>query len=214
MNKDRKFLKKYTSNKVLSLGMLFLGIGLILYALWGIFLPYYYSQEAANKSYAFPATFAAELNTIKSKMPVPVIVSKDLYPESLEPGEAIGNLIIPVLDKVLPIVEGTSKVELELGVGHVIETVLPGEIDNCVISAHRDSYFRELGKLVIGDRVMVETSAGLFTYEVREIRIVDKDDRTVIVPTEEAILTMTTCYPFHYVGPAPDRYIVSAVLIN
>ena len=210
----KPFLKKHITHNALSVGILFIGIGCILYALFGILMPYYYSQEAANKNYVFPSAFAAELKSIKNDRPLPIIVSKDLYPENLKPGDAIGNLIIPVLDEVLPIVEGTSDAELKLGVGHVIQTVLPGEIDNCVISAHRDTYFSELGKLVMGDQVIVETSAGRFTYEVSEIRIVDKDDRTVIVPTEEAILTMTTCYPFHYVGPAPDRYIVSAVLIN
>lgn len=97
--------------------------------------------------------------------------------------------------------------------GHFIQSVLPGEQDNSVLSGHRDTVFREIGDLLIGDLLIVETSAGIFTYEVTGTRIVDKDDQTVIVPTDHAVLTLTTCYPFRYVGPAPDRYIVSADLL-
>ena len=59
----------------------------------------------------------------------------------------------------------------------------------------------------------VETSAGTFTYEIKRVRIVDKDDKTVIVPTDHAVLTVTTCYPFDYIGNAPDRYILVADLV-
>jgi sortase A len=128
-------------------------------------------------------------------------------------GDHIGNLKIPALNKRLPIIEGTAADELEKGVGHFVGSALPGEEDNCVLSAHRDTFFAELGRLEIGDQLIVETSTGTYTYEIAGIRIVDKDDRTVIVPTERAVLTLTTCYPFRYVGSAPDRYIVSADLV-
>jgi sortase A len=59
----------------------------------------------------------------------------------------------------------------------------------------------------------VQTAAGTFSYEVKRIRIVHQDDRTVIVHTDHAVLTLTTCYPFHFIGSAPDRYIVSADLV-
>jgi len=74
--------------------------------------------------------------------------------------------------------------------------------------------FTRLGELKKGDRLVVDTAAGRFTYQIRRIRIVDKDDRTVIVPTDHAVLTVTTCYPFRYVGNAPDRYILIADLIT
>jgi len=104
--------------------------------------------------------------------------------------------------------------ELEKGVGHVTQSVLPGEEDNCVVSGHRDTVFRQIGDLKIGDQLIVETSAGTFTYEVDGTRIVHKDDKTVIVPTDHAVLTMTTCYPFYFIGDAPDRYIISAALVK
>ncbi len=74
--------------------------------------------------------------------------------------------------------------------------------------------FRKLGNLKIGDLLIVKTSAGTFTYKISGTRIVHEDDKTVIVPTDNAILTMTTCYPFNFIGNAPDRYIVSATLIK
>jgi sortase A len=136
-----------------------------------------------------------------------------LYPVRPAEGDPVGTLVIPALDQTLPIIEGTGNDELKQGVGHYAQSVLPGEADNCVLSAHRDTHFSGLEALKIGDRLMVQTSAGTFTYEISNVRIVDKDDRTVIVPTDHAVLTLSTCYPFNYVGSAPDRYIISADVV-
>ena len=129
-------------------------------------------------------------------------------------GSGIGTLTIPALKQKLPIVEGTGKAELKKGVGHYAGSVMPGVDDNCVLSGHRDTVFTRLSELKIGDKLIVQTPEGQYTYMIRRIRIVDKDDRTVIVPTDHVVLTVTTCYPFRYVGSAPDRYIVSADLIG
>ena len=129
-------------------------------------------------------------------------------------GDNIGSLTIPALNRRLPIIEGTSVKELKKGVGHFIQSVLPGEEDNCVISGHRDTVFRQIGDLKIGDELIVKTSAGTFTYVINSTRIVHEDDKTVIVPIDHAVLTMTTCYPFNFIGNAPDRYIVSATLVK
>ena len=128
--------------------------------------------------------------------------------------EVFGNLWIPVLEQNIPIVEGTGNEELKKGAGHFIGSVLPGIENNCVISGHRETVFKDLGLLEIGDQLIIETSAGIFTYEINCIRIVDKDDRTVIVPTDHATLTLTTCYPFSYIGNAPDRYILIGDLVT
>jgi len=128
-------------------------------------------------------------------------------------GETLGSLSIPALGQTLPIIEGTRDSDLKRGIGHFTGSVMPGQRDNCVVSGHRDSFFSRLGELEKGDRVLVRTAAGTYTYEVRRTRIVGKNDRTVIVPSEHGVLTLTTCYPFRYVGPAPRRYIVSADLV-
>jgi len=143
---------------------------------------------------------------VPSSAPIPQV----LYPVRPAVGDPVGTLLIPALDQSLPIVEGTGNDELRDGVGHYAQSVLPGEVDNCVLSAHRDTYFSGLEALKIGDQLIVQTSAGTFAYEIGGVRIVDKDDRTVIVPTDHAVLTLSTCYPFNYVGSAPDRYIISA----
>lgn len=129
--------------------------------------------------------------------------------------EVFGELIIPKLESVLPIIEGTDPEQLEKGVGHYAKSVLPGENDNSVLSGHRDTVFRKVGSLKKGDKLITKTSAGIFTYEIQKTWIVDDDDRTVIVSHKgNQILTLTTCYPFDYVGSAPQRYIIQARIIS
>lgn len=133
---------------------------------------------------------------------------------TIEKGDVFGKVIIPLLDRELPLIHGTDSDELARGVGHYIGTAMPGEKDNSVIAGHRDTVFRDLGELGIGDQVIIETAEGTFTYEITGGRIVESDDRTVIVPHEDAILTLITCYPFNFVGNAPQRYILYAGLVE
>jgi sortase A len=128
-------------------------------------------------------------------------------------GDVIGSLWIPRLKKTIDIIQGTGAKELKRGVGHYVGSVLPGITDNSVLAGHRDSVFRNLGDLKLGDLMTVQTDYGRFVYEVQKIRIVNADDKTVIVPSIYAVLTLSTCYPFRYVGNAPKRYIVQAGLV-
>ncbi len=140
--------------------------------------------------------------------------SGPLYPTRPEKGETIGTLYIPKLDEELPIIHGTDEDELSRGVGHYAGSVLPGENDNSVLSGHRDTVFRRLGEVKEDDELIVTTAAGTFTYKIRKVRIVDADDRTVIVPKPKATLTVTTCYPFTFIGAAPERYVLVADLVK
>lgn len=196
--------------KSISLGIMILGLGFIFWGMFSVLGQPDYS--IANTTDIVSNKLVVE-NIEKSDYHVVSTVDKVLYPVYPIEGDNIGSLTIPALNLELPVFQGTSHNELKNGVGHFLQSVLPGENDNSVLSGHRETVFRKLGDLVIGDLLIVETSAGIFTYEVSGTRIVDKDDKTVIVPTESAVLTMTTCYPFNYVGPAPDRYIVSANLV-
>lgn len=139
---------------------------------------------------------------------------KVLYSEKPKIGEEIGELYIPKIKSVLPIIHGTDEDELEKGVGHYADSVMPGEKDNSVLSGHRDTVFRRLGEVGEGDILEVTTKAGTFEYRVNKVRIVDADDRTVIVPKPRAMLTVTTCYPFDFIGDAPQRYILVAHLVS
>ncbi|EFV75591.1 class D sortase [Cytobacillus pseudoceanisediminis] len=130
---------------------------------------------------------------------------------SFKQGEAIGILKIPRLKAELPIIEGTDEDELEKGVGHYSATVLPGQKDQILLSGHRDTVFRRLGELGIGDIFQINMTYGEYIYEITETEVVDADDTTVINSTApNEILTVSTCYPFSYVGNAPYRYILSA----
>lgn len=189
----------------ISLGFIILGIGFIAWAMFSIGVQ---SNYADNDTPI--ATTKENLDTSFAE----INIDKPLYPVYPVEGENIGSVTIPDLNLNLPIIQGTNENELNKGVGHFIQSVLPGEKDNCVISGHRETVFRQIGNLKIKDQLILKTSAGTFTYEVTGTRIVDKDDRTVIVPTDHAVLTMTTCYPFNYIGDAPERYIVSSVLVK
>lgn len=131
---------------------------------------------------------------------------------TFQTGEKIGDLVIPKIGAELPIYHGTDEDELEKGVGHYAGSVLPGENDNSVLAGHRDTVFRKLGEVGEGDKLIVKASYGTFTYKVKKVRIVDSDDRTIIVPKPRATLTLSTCYPFDFIGSAPERYVLVANL--
>jgi sortase (surface protein transpeptidase) len=131
-----------------------------------------YSADATRSSYSIPTTFEAELDnkltgdsTLAESDPSLVLpaLDKTLYLEYPAVGDNIGSLTIPALARKLPILQGTGVKELEEGVGHFTQSVLPGEEDNCVLSGHRETVFRQLGDLKIGDQLIVQTSAGTFT---------------------------------------------------
>jgi sortase A len=140
--------------------------------------------------------------------------SPSLYSNPPAIGEVFGKVIIPKINQEYPIIHGTDQKELAEGVGHYVGSVLPGEPDNTVLAGHRDTVFKDLGTVEIGDTIIVETVAGTFTYKITNQRIVDKDDRTVIVPYDRATVTLITCYPFDFVGPAPDRFVLVGELVN
>ena len=195
---------------ILSFGCLVLGIGCIGWALVSI------RAQSTRSADAYVSTSSSPTGSVaKPAHKSPEFrLNPVVYPRHPSEGDEFGSLSIPALRQTLPIIEGTAENDLRKGVGHYIHSVLPGEADNCVLSGHRDTVFTRLGKLKIGDRLTVRTSAGAFTYKIRRIRIVDKDDRTVIVPTDHGVLTVSTCYPFHFIGSAPRRYILSADLVK
>lgn len=132
------------------------------------------------------------------------------YPDFTN-GDSIGVLYIPRLDREIPIISGTHEDELAKGVGHFTSTALPGQKDQILLSGHRDTVFRQFGELEHGDEIHVKMEKGTFIYTIFDTEIVDADDRTVIRSTApEELLTLSTCYPFSYIGSAPDRYIIYA----
>ncbi|MDN4593963.1 class D sortase [Polycladomyces subterraneus] len=129
-------------------------------------------------------------------------------------GETFGQLVIPRIGAILPIVEGTDEDQLAKGVGHLRGSALPGVTGNAVLSGHRDTVFRRMGEVKKGDLLVVRTEAGTFTYRVQKMWVTKPTDLSVLASKPTPTLTLTTCYPFGYIGSAPDRYIVEAVLIR
>ena len=111
----------------------------------------------------------------------------------------------------MPIVEGTDPDELKEGVGHYKGSYYPNENGQIVLSGHRDTVFRKIGELEIGDTLEIQLPYGEFSYEIAHTKIVDADDTSIItLQNDNEELVLTTCYPFSYIGNAPDRYIIYA----
>lgn len=198
-----KQLKKHFPLMLILGGMVFFG--------WNAFAFY--------EGYNSPDEFKVESVEMEEKIfPEPVEVgiaeSKKLYPHIPKTGDKLGEISIPRLNLTVPVYQGTDPEILRQGAGHVVSSALPGESNNSVISGHRDTVFRGLKDIKEHDRLIVTTEAGSFLYKVKKIRIVDADDQTVLTPKPRATLTVTTCYPFYFLGDAPQRYIISADLIS
>jgi sortase A len=114
----------------------------------------------------------------------------------------------------VPVLEGTDDLILNRGVGHILGTVRPGEDGNIGIAGHRDGFFRVLKDVRPRDTVELSTSSRTDTYIVDQIVIVHPDDASVLQPRSISSLTLVTCYPFYFVGSAPERYIVQASMAD
>ena len=124
----------------------------------------------------------------------------------------VAMLRIPELDIEVAVLEGTDEVTLNRGVGHIDGTPMPGEGGNMGLAGHRDGFFRPLKDVETGTRIELVTLTGSLNYRVTDVWIVDPSDVSVLADTAEPALTLVTCYPFYFVGNAPQRYIVRAVL--
>lgn len=119
-------------------------------------------------------------------------------------------LQIPKIGLEVPVFEGTDKLTLNRGAGWIKGTARPGEDGNIGIAAHRDSFFRGLKDIVVGDRIELLSASGKETYTVEKIRIVKPTEVHVLKDHNQPALTLVTCYPFYFVGSAPLRYVVRA----
>jgi sortase A len=122
----------------------------------------------------------------------------------------IGQMEIRRLGLRASVLEGVESKSLRLGVGHVPDTAFPGEPDNAALAAHRDTHFRKLRAVEKGDSIRIATSDGVFSYVVDSTFVVEPDRADLLRPTGRPMLTLVTCYPFGWIGPAPKRFIVTA----
>jgi sortase A len=127
---------------------------------------------------------------------------------------AVGILRIAKIKLEVPILEGADVLSLNRGVGHVAGTANPGEDGNVAIAGHRDGFFRGLKDVSLGDAVELASLQETETYIVDRITVVDPSDVSVLQARTRSSLTLITCYPFHYIGSAPKRYVVQASVIG
>jgi LPXTG-site transpeptidase (sortase) family protein len=131
-------------------------------------------------------------------------------PRLLKKDDVIGELQVPRLGLAVMVVEGDSFKNLRRAVAHLSKSPLPGELGNVALAGHRDTFFRPLRNILLGDQITIKTPERSFDYIVESIEIVSPTDTQVLDPTVGHDLTLLTCYPFYYVGPSPKRFVVRA----
>jgi len=137
--------------------------------------------------------------------------------QSQEPAkvaDALTRVSIPKIGLDAIVVEGVSSRQLAIGPGHLADTPLPGEDGNSVITAHRDTFFRHIYELAKGDDIQVRRAGDLFTYRVTGKKVVKPQDISVLKQTTDPQLTLITCYPTYYIGPAPERLVIFSKLVE
>jgi sortase A len=179
------------------IGLVLVVVGLAAALVTGIFL---WAPESLQTEYR------TELPRINTKPTIPHA------PVAGTPaaGNPIGVIEIPRLGLSSVVLEGDETAALMLGVGHLSDTPLPWRGGNSVFAAHRDTFFRGLGGIRKDDVIRFKTADTVLDYHVRDTKVVNPTDVEVLRPTKTSTLTLITCYPFTYIGPAPQRFIVRA----
>jgi sortase A len=131
-------------------------------------------------------------------------------PHILAEGDVIGEMQVPRLGLSVMVVQGDSSASLRHAVGHLPKSALPGEWGNVALAGHRDTFFRPLRDIQVGDEIRFKTPGYSFEYLVESIKVVAPSDIQVLEPSSGHDLTFITCFPFYYVGPAPKRFVVRA----
>ncbi|HXX19944.1 MAG TPA: class D sortase [Candidatus Acidoferrum sp.] len=133
-----------------------------------------------------------------------------LAPRIVTDGDVIGQIEVPRLGLSAIVVQGDSDDVLRRAVGHIPETALPGQVGNIALAGHRDTIFRPLRAIQLGDTILLKTPAGDHAYRVDSTEVVPPTDVEVLQSGGQNELTLITCFPFHYIGHAPNRFIVHA----
>jgi len=147
-----------------------------------------------------PGDASVQFRPVRSTPVPPAIAARGL----------IGRIEIPGLELSAIIVEGDDSKTLRRAVGHIPGTPLPGQAGNIAFTGHRDTFFRPLRKIRSNDIIVVTTLQGEYRYRVVSTKVVGPNDVAVLDPSAKEVLTLVTCYPFYFVGAAPERFIVRA----
>jgi sortase A len=183
--------------------LMIIGVVALSYCGW-VFAETYLYQSFENR----------ELEKILASAPAATTATaaRSVTVRAVAAGSTIGRIEIPRLGVTAIVRAGSDARTLQLAVGHIPGTAYPGERGNVGLAGHRDTFFRRLRDIRADDAIEVVTAEGRFTYRVQRTDIVQPSDVWVLDPTSQPSLTLVTCYPFSYVGAAPERFIVRAAL--
>ena len=131
-----------------------------------------------------------------------------------QPGDPFGRISIPRIGVSAIVAEGVDETTLRRAVGHFPESAVPETAGTVALAGHRDTFFRGLANIKVKDLVMLETPSGKYQYEVVRTAVVGPQRVELVQPSSKSDLTLVTCFPFHYIGPAPERFIVQAMRIR
>src|SRR5450755_752695 len=192
---------RYAQNRFVILGCVALGVCAFAYFSAGVF-------QAYERRHFGKALLAGPRGLAGSSPAVPVQSLRLAVKE----GVPLGRIEVPRLALSVMVTEGIKPRNLRLAGGHIPGTAFPDEAGNVGIAGHRDMFFRKLRDIREGDIIIFITLAGSPRYSVEWTRVVKPKDVDVLNASGQSVLTLVTCYPFYYAGPAPDRFIVRARL--
>jgi sortase A len=167
-----------------------------------------FEADRADAGYGAAGAVAGGLREVSAeRMPASTIDSGALPPR----GSVIGILEIPRIGFSQLVAEGDDDGTLRVAIGHLPDTPLPWHPGNSALAGHRDGHFRPLREIRSGDRILLATRHGDFSYVVEKTMIVNPEDVWVLDPTSRRALTLITCYPFNFIGRAPMRFVIRAL---
>jgi sortase A len=189
--------RRYLNRRWLSLALMMTGAGLLGYV---------------GSAYWETASTQRRLETEWARQTEAVSASAASIQSAIPAAQMLTRVVIPKIKLDAIVVEGASSRQLSEGPGHLDQTAMPGDLGNAVITAHRDTFFRHIYELNKGDEITVLRNGQTFRFAVTGKKVVKPDDVSVLRPTPDAQLTLITCYPTYYIGPAPERLVVFSKL--
>jgi sortase A len=160
-----------------------------------------------------PTLYQESLRQEYASSPIEVDLGAHAAPKRALPKDAVARLVCPRLEQELYVLPDKGS-NLRKAPVWLTETPSPGTLGNIIFAGHRDTHFRFLKDIRLGDTFEVDSRRGDFTYKVTRISIVNPQNRKLLAPQHSGVLTLVTCYPFYYVGTAPKRFIVRAELVQ
>jgi sortase A len=204
-----KLVSKGNSKRKPTIGILF-GIPILLFA-FGVALISIGSYNYVKSAYYISSLFLHKDYKPSTQLKTAASQSETIFPRY---GEKFADLVIAKASINVPVFHGDSEELLLKGAGHFNGSRFPGEGSNVVLAGHRNSVFNGLKNVVKGDTITLNTTYGKYVYKITEIKITKGTDNSIVQPLDSEKLTLYTCYPFDYIGNAPNRYVVISDLVE